>query len=197
MIKVNLLKSDNKAAARPKGEAIEGELVLVSRDDAYKRLLLVLVFPLLLFGYEKMTIPSKQAEAAELSTMLSQLQEHNSKFENSYKEIQKFREDKQKLETKIGIIDSLSKDRLKDVKALDAIQSSVPEKAWLNSLDMIGNKMQLVGLAMSDADISLFMDNLSKSVYFKDVNLVSSVEQSTDTGVLKGFEINCLIESGQ
>jgi Tfp pilus assembly protein PilN len=92
-------------------------------------------------------------------------------------------------------MEKLSAERMTDVKILDVIQLSTPEKAWLDKVDVNSQRVQIIGFAVTDSDITALVDNLAKSVYFSDVSLLSASEQSNEqTGVIKRFEISCKLE---
>ena len=46
----------------------------------------------------------------------------------------------------------------------------------------------------ADQELTSFMETLSKSVFYKSVNLIRSQEQQSDKGVLKSFEVSCDID---
>ncbi|MEZ0390830.1 MAG: PilN domain-containing protein, partial [Pseudobdellovibrionaceae bacterium] len=89
---------------------------------------------------------------------------------------------------------SLQRERLREVKILDNLQKDIPEKVWLERLEFKDTNLMISGKAISDGELTNFMENLSKSVFLKEVNLLKSSELSTDRGMLKQFEIVCVID---
>jgi type IV pilus assembly protein PilN len=174
-----------------------GEIVDVSEDSkraGLVRLLIIMIFPTFLFMFEQINIPPKRSRLAALNSQLADLQAYNGKAANSVVEIKKFKDDKQKLQSQLAIIETLSKSRIRDIKVLEAIQGMIPQKAWLVQLQMDQNKVVLAGRAVNDSDVSGFLDALSKSIFFTNVNLDSSVEERSEYGPVRKFEITCSLE---
>lgn len=149
--------------------------------------------------FEQMTVPELQAKLNQKQTELLALTEYNSKVDGLTSDIKKYLADKERLEKQIGAIDSLSLGRMTPVKALDAIQKFIPDKVWITYLGLDKKKLKLNGFGASDGEVSAFIEGLSRSVHFKDVNLIKSGEggQVTFEGkkyILKNFEIELVLE---
>jgi type IV pilus assembly protein PilN len=158
------------------------------------RLIIIVLAPLALWLYQENTLPALISERNSKSQTLMELQEYNAKMARSVQEIKKFKEDEAKIQARIDYLDKLSKNRLREIKILDLIQQVIPEKVWLTTVESRSGRLSLSGMAMSDFDISIFMESLAKSVFFVDVNLMSSVETTFDGLDLKKFEILCVTE---
>lgn len=164
------------------------------RRDALLRLIVILAGPALLYFYETQNLPSKQAELSSKQQMLSELQVYNEKQAASVAEIKKFKEDEALIEARIAALEKISVDRQREVKVLELLQTVIPEKAWLTRIQLDPDGVQLQGLALSDFEVSSFLDALTRSVFLMDVNLLSSSEVVQDGVPLKKFEISCLLE---
>lgn len=164
------------------------------RKEALKRLVLLFVGPLALFAYENQNIPAKQADLSAKRQVLAELQNYNSKQAASVAEIKKFKEDEALIEARISALEKISKDRQREIRVLDLLQTLIPEKAWLTRIQINPEKVNVQGMALTDFEVSTFLEALTKSVYLMDVNLVSSNEVTQDGVILKKFEISCLLE---
>lgn len=164
------------------------------RKEALKRLLIILLLPVGLWLYEYQNLPAVGSQLAVKRKELSELTQFNSKASASVAEIKKFKEDEAKIQQRIAVLDKISKDRLREVRILDLFQQVIPERVWFTSLEVQGSKVSMIGLAMSEFDVSNFMENISKSAFLMDVNLLSSSEQIIDGVNLKKFEISCVTE---
>ncbi|KYG61374.1 PilN domain-containing protein [Bdellovibrio bacteriovorus] len=165
-----------------------------ARKEALKRLVLLLVGPAALYIYENQNIPGKIADLNAKTQVLSELQSYNSRQAASVAEIKKFKEDEALMAARISALEKLAKDRQREVRVLDLLQSVIPEKAWLTRVQINPDRVNIQGLALSDFEVSAFLEALTKSVFLMDVNLVSSSEVTQDGSVLKKFEISCLLE---
>lgn len=196
MIRINLATSVPVGTIEGGGEAIEGMQGDVSgiQRAGVMRLLVILVAPLILYFYEFQNIPELKSKLQSKSTYLASLTQKNEQAKGAVEEIKKFKEDQSRLQRQIDTLESLQKERLKEVKILDNLQKDIPEKVWLTRLDFQDVNLVIDGVTTSDSELTLFMENLSKSVFLKEVNLVKSSEVPSDKGLLKKFEIVCVID---
>lgn len=195
MIRINLAKSVPMTASNPiesmeMGEFGSGD---IQKEGAF-RLLVILLLPLALYFYETQNLPELSSTLASKNQLLQSLTEKNTRAQGAVEEIKKFKEDQAKLQRQIDTLESLQKERLREVKILDNLQKDIPEKVWLNRLEFQDQRLLITGLTTNDTELTVFMENLSKSVFLKEVNLVKSTEENTERGFLKRFEISCVID---
>lgn len=202
MIKINLANGTG-AGAGVGGASLGASLGISSdsfmgadeiRKEALKRLVLLLVGPLALYIYESQNVPTKVTELNSKNQILAELQSYNAKAADSVAEIKKFKEDEALMEARISALEKISKDRQREIRVLDLLQTVIPEKAWLTRVQINPGRVNIQGLALSDFEVSQFLEALTKSVFLMDVNLVSSSESLQDGVSLKKFEISCLLE---
>ncbi len=203
MIKINLAPalaqgSSSNSSASVFGSSSSMSDVFVgpeeTRKEALKRLLILLLGPLALFAYENQNVPAKHAELAAKRQVLVELQTYNAKQAASVAEIKKFKEDEATIEKRISALEKISKDRQREIRVMDLLQVIIPEKAWLSRVQVSPERVNVQGYALSDLDVSTFLEGLTRSAFLMDVNLVSSSEVSQDGIMLKKFEISCLLE---
>lgn len=195
MIKINLLNTTTAPgglvfeSAGPEG---------LSQSEIQKqgalRLLVIFLGPVALWMYQQNSIPELIKTRSSLNSQLTEVQEFNNRAAQSVEEIKRFKQDEERIKARIAYLDRISKNRNREIKILELIQQTIPEKAWLNKLQMSSGRMVIGGMALSDYDVSSFMEGLSRSVFFTEVNLLSSAETNFDGLNLKGFEISCLTE---
>lgn len=199
MIKINLASNTSLSSAAPLSSSlgISSDTFLAPdeiRKEALKRLLIILIGPLGLFIYENQNVPAKVADLNAKNQVLAELQNYNSRQAASVAEIKKFKEDEALIEARISALEKISKDRQREIRVLDLLQTVIPEKSWLTRVQINPDKVNVQGLALSDFEVSQFLEALTKSVFLMDVNLVSSSEITQDGTVLKKFEISCVLE---
>lgn len=202
MIKINLASS----ASIGTGPSLGASLGISSdsflspdqiRKEAMKRLVLLLVGPLALYIYENQNIPAKVADLNAKNQVLAELQSYNSKQAASVAEIKKFKEDEALIEARISALEKISKDRQREIRVMELLQTVIPEKAWLTRVQISPEKVNIQGLALSDYEVSTFLEALTKSAFLMDVILLNSSEVVQDGVTLKKFEISCLLERPQ
>lgn len=194
MIRINLVQSQ----VAPIAEAgIVGDIIYTPaelRKQGLFRFILIIIFPLGLWFYQESTVPDLIRQRDAESKKLRDLKAYNAQMEKSVQEIKKFKEDEAKIQARIAYMEKLSKDRFREIKVLDLVQQVIPEKVWLTRVESTDGRIVVTGMAMTDFEISSFMEALAKSVHFVDVNLLSSSEMLYDGLNVKRFEIAGLME---
>lgn len=198
MIKINLASQASATAANLGASiGLSSDSFMAPdeiRKEAMKRLVLLMVGPLALMIYENQNIPGKLASLNQKRQVLTELQNYNAKAAASVAEIKKFKEDEALMEARISALEKISKDRQREVRVLELLQSVLPEKAWTTRVQINPERVNIQGLALSDFEVSTFLEALTRSVFLMDVNLVSSSETTQDGVTLKRFEISCVLE---
>lgn len=211
MIKVNLLNSytGGTAIVSPSGTVVPSRTEDMSGGSVYKapraaastqveavmKIIGVFIPLVLLIGYETYNTDQLKADEAKVAAELAAAQARVETLKPQVEAVKQFQENKAQLESKINVIRTISRERLKNVKALDALQNIMPAKCWLTELKVRGSMVSMKGLAIEDVDVSQLMAGLEESVYFANVSL-KGVESSRDKdGVLKKFEIDVFLEN--
>ncbi|MCC6277467.1 MAG: PilN domain-containing protein [Oligoflexia bacterium] len=198
MIKINLLRDisgSGRAQTLIGGLTSVGDSIDSSKKEVLSKII-AFVIPFIgwLGGNYYLGTQAKEemrvlrAESAEVEKKLKEL-------EPVVKELERFQEEKRKLDSQVEVIKRLAKERLKNVKSLDALQGIIPARAWLNELKINESKVSLAGFASDDSVVSEFMKELESSIYFANVTLSSSEEFKSNEGAVKKFEIRCNLEN--
>lgn len=164
------------------------------------KVVIILAIVIGLFVYESINIPKLRSKLDEERLNLQKLTEYNNKASMAVAEIKKQQEYKTLIEKQIASLDGLSKVRLRYIKVLDLIQSNIPEKMWFTTLKSKENLLEVNGLAVSETEITQFLNAMGKSVFFSDVSMQSSEDVSSKDGdhrKLKKFHINLTLETNK
>lgn len=195
MIKINLASQSQTSSVSPLGVSDSSLLSAQElRSEVLKRIIILLIGPIALYFYETQNIDAKYVDLNAKTAELNTLTAYNSKQANSVAEIKKFKEDEALIEARIAAVEKISKDRNREIRVLDLLQTVIPEKAWLTRIQVFPDRVNIQGLALGDSEVSSFLDALTKSVFLIDVNLVSSSEVIKEGIPLRSFEISCLLE---
>lgn len=198
MIRVNLLGSQTShEQAEAISPTLEGMAPSEIQRQVVVRVLVLILIPAALFIYESITIPTLRAKKEKITNSLAELQEFNQKADRAVREIKKFQEDEKKIKKQIDIIQTLSKDRLREIQILELFQQVIPERVWLTWIDFSKEKLSLRGQAMTDSDITSFIEALSRSVFLNDVQPSGTKESILDGQKIRDFEISANVEKGQ
>jgi type IV pilus assembly protein PilN len=81
-------------------------------------------------------------------------------------EVNGYEKKKASLEAKINLINDLKRNQHGPVRLMDEVSKALPDLVWLNSMNLIGNAIQINGKAMTPNAVANFIENLKKSPYF-------------------------------
>lgn len=105
-------------------------------------------------------------------------------------EIAKLKKDKATQQTKLNVIKTLKKGSLVSVHVMDEIANLTPSRRlWLNSLTQSGNNLSVAGIALDNATIAQFMNNIAASDYLTGAELTSSSQTVIAGAKLKSFSL--------
>lgn len=170
MIKINLLPF---RAARRK-ENIRRQLTVYV-------LSVVLVF--LVAGYLFLDVTTTLSALA--NEKAAQKKELN-KYADTIKKIKAIEKKVAEIEEKLNVIKELEKNKTGPVRLLDEIAMAIPkDRLWLKSIQEKKGSLSLVGTAMDNDTVAIFMTNLQKSPQITSVDLKSTKLQN-----LKAYKLN-------
>ena len=179
MIKINLLPYREKA----KKENLKNQIIILSGT--------LLLFLLIIFAvhlYFSMSIGSTETKIREADAKLVVL---NKKVGD----IEGFKRDKKELEQKLGVINSLERNRLFPVHVLDVLNLLVPSKeAWLEKITQKGQELRIEGVAVDNGTVARFMKSVEKARFVQSVELVVSREKELAGVKLQQFILTCVMK---
>jgi type IV pilus assembly protein PilN len=122
----------------------------------------------------------------QLNHQITVLQNERSKatkerdvLKEKVKEVENFEQNKKVLEEKNRIIGQLKRNQSGPVHLLDELSKNLPDRVWLLAMSEQGGKIDLEGRAITNSDIVDFVNNLKRSSFFKDIQIIES-RQSSD-----------------
>jgi type IV pilus assembly protein PilN len=115
----------------------------------------------------------------------------NKKLDGQIDEIKKLKEQTQQLLDRKQVVETLQVNRGASVKLLDQLVRQLPDGVYLKAVKQTGTKVNLVGLAQSNARVSTLMRNLESSPYLMNPELVE-IKAVTDRNQqrLNEFSLN-------
>ncbi|MCP4579679.1 MAG: hypothetical protein GY846_25695 [Deltaproteobacteria bacterium] len=156
MIKINLLPF---RAAR-KRENVRRQVSIY---------LLCILFLFCLMGYLHVSLGS---QLTQLKVREESLRKELKSYATITREIAKLKKDTQDLNTKLGVIESLEKQRVGPVLLLAEIARAVPpDRLWLTSVLETRGTLTLRGTAMDNHTVALFMTQLENAPHINAVDL--------------------------
>lgn len=189
MIKINLLPEKKKKKARVAIPKIAIPKITIPSVPTLQ-MAVVSVITLVVLGFLWFSIEKKiSVRNAEKKTKEKTLSELKAKV----KEVEYYERNNKNFEEKTNIIEQLRKAQSGPVRLLDEISTGIPERVWLSSLNESGGTINIEGLAFSNSDIVLFVNNLKDSKYLTDVFLIESRQTSQEKLSVFQFRMICKV----
>ncbi len=187
MIKINLLSSYSAADSEVLQEI---ELQNRIKSEFLKRALVFALGPMALYGYEMYNIPLLEDSRNQAQSQLAQLTEFNLKKDIIAKEIEKYEEDKKRLNTQTIFLEKISKERLYPVEFMTKLKAFIPSGVWLESIKSQGKDLiEMRGEGESEIAINQFEASLKNIEAIKNVRLMSSDLKNENDQPKAGFKI--------
>lgn len=195
MIKINL-RPDMVAAAEgadPQGDIADVEI----QRKGLVHILVMLILPVALYVYGAQARPEKEQQIQSLNGQIAELTSFNDKQVAIVNEIQKIENDEKDVEKKIDAISALTQGRLVEIKVLDLLQSIIRDKMWIKLIEVDNSKVVIEGMAQTEMDVSLFLDDLTKNVLLRDVRLFESQQEQYEGQNFSKFKITAMLEKSK
>lgn len=110
-------------------------------------------------------------------------------MENTKKEIESIKDSKKLIIEKINVIKDLQKERPILVYSLDELTTSIPENVYLTSLSREEQNITLKGIALSNSDIGVFIENIENTKTFDSPKIVD-IKKIKKEGYLDSAQFN-------
>jgi type IV pilus assembly protein PilN len=114
----------------------------------------------------------------------------NKKLDVQIEEIKKLKEQTNQLLARKQVVETLQVNRAASVKLLDQLVRQLPDGVYLKSIKQTGTKINMIGLAQSNARVSTLMRNLESSPYLATAELVEIKAVTERNQRLNEFSLN-------
>lgn len=206
MIRVNLLRTTGMTASAPTSNPFGGgagggtSLITVdSEKTAGAKLAVILLFPLLLYGYEYMTLSELETQRTQITNEASAVEGKRSAYGDAGPRVEKYKKEKERIDTQLNAIRELTKDRLRVLKTLDTLQTitNTITQVWFDSIKIDGPVVNVAGYSLTDEGLSTLFSSLNNSPFFsKLVPLKQEAAQENGQRVVK-FQVEFTIGRGE
>jgi len=152
------------------------------------------LFPIFASQYQAVLEKQHQEVVKALNDRLAVLAGEVTKLTPFQRELQSYEEQKKVVTDRLTVVRQLLEQRNTPVNVLDTIGQSLPQKTWINGVEVVLNPdssaISLNGTSFSNEEISDFIDKLAESIYLSDVTL-ESVSTRTEARIdLKSFTLS-------
>jgi type IV pilus assembly protein PilN len=173
MIRINLLSTREIEAEIGRRQDIVVTVLALGGTAA----LCVIVF---LFQFFRTTMLQRE---------LAGLRAEMASMEDEAKEVNDLQIKIASLKQKLAVIDDLSKKKVGPVRVMESLSSSTPDRLWLTEFKEGGGSLTVTGMAIDNQTIADFLKALQASKYFKDVELVETIQTQQDKTAFKKFSV--------
>lgn len=201
MIRVNLLRQQERthtgmSAATQATGATSSNFRSGMSNDLMKKAAGFFAPIFIIYAYNFMLIKQSENQIEEIAQQQRGLEAETQALEPQLTQIAKYRADKESIQKEVDEIKGLSLGRYKTIKILDTIQTIMPQKAWLTNFELKGDTVNLSGNALEDIAISSFIEELDRSLYFKEISWIDSREAKAENGeTVKTFKLAFKLEN--
>ena len=131
--------------------------------------LLCVLFLFCVMGYLHFSL---SGQLSRLKTREESLRKELATYAVITREIAKLKKDTKDLNTKLGVIERLEKQRVGPVLLLAEIARAIPlDRLWLNNVMETSGRLTLQGTAIDNHTVALFMTQLEKATHISAVDL--------------------------
>ena len=189
MIKINLLRNVGMTTGgitpQSAGVALSPDL----QKAALGRLAIIALFPLAVFAYEKFNLSVLQGEVDKVNAQITDVNAQKASFGSVAPKVEKFTKEKKEIVKQVEAVRELARNRLREVKTLDALQSFMPDQAWLSDLQINGSVVKLDGFTLADDGVTRLIKALESSVLFSQITPKSTSKVDLPAGPAKKFQL--------
>jgi len=193
VIKINLLKSFGTNSSEVLQQVQEQNNTQV---NFIKNFLVMLLGILVLFLYELYNIPNLNKTKADLTAEHNELVAFNQQKEALKTEVEKYDQDRIRLNRQTDFLQMIQKERIVSVVFLEKIREFIPKSVWLTKLKIQGNEVEISGDAESEREINEFNIKLSGVSFLKEVIVISIDLKPMDANLqmpIKSFSMKAKI----
>lgn len=142
------------------------------KKEAGKQQLVLFALALIIgIGANVFYAQGRVAELKKKEKAVADATEQVKRLDKIIGEVTSLKQEQQQLEEKLKILDALKQGRIGPVRMLDELARVTPRKLWLTSIEEKGSKLSIQGMAVSNFEVSQFMEELQRSQYFAAVEL--------------------------
>lgn len=167
MIRVNLAKSHNYTATGTQTAIAMDQAMLAAGPHPAVKVLVMLILPILLYGYESYNISRLSAIARTEEAKDQKIQRTVSEFGSVKAVVEGLVKEKQRLNEQLRVIKKISQKRAYKLRAVEEVQKSLTEDLWLNELVVDENLLEFKGISRTASSVQEIVKNIGKNDFIE------------------------------
>jgi Tfp pilus assembly protein PilN len=199
MIKVNLLK--NRGTVSEGSTQFDYTNISASPDSGlgsapgspasiFAKVLLIFSIAAALYAYESYNIGNLTTQNVATQARVQELAAEIAKNQSIVGRATEMQKEIKQLEERINVIKKMSKIRLREIKAIDYLQNTMPDRVWFQTLDFKDKTFRVQGFAATDDSLNRFIESIDGKSFFRTAILLNNDDFKTKTGSVKKFVIS-------
>ena len=195
MIKVNLLNGIASApgAAMSGSSNPSGSIDANVQKAAGARFVAILLAVGLVYLYNMTVVQSEQAKLSLIQRATKKLQDETNGYGPPAPIVEKYNAEKGKTEKQLTVMRTLAGNRLREVKALDSLQSLMSGDTWLSHVQIKDGHMEMQGMAKTPQGLTDLIRNLGQSAFFTNLQVKSATQEGSATDATNKFDLECQV----
>ncbi len=189
MIKINLLKAVTGASGKP------DEVVSETSVESNKGIFLLLGLPLMMIIADYSLKKVAENKLLKVRVNIDKLGQELMNLQEQSAESLVLAVQKKGLEKKFTEVKDILEGRFDAIKAIDSLQSFLPDQTWFEKITLSGEELKLTGTSASADEIAIFLKALNESLFFKKVRVEKIEEIEKESGNMHNFRIKCKVGS--
>jgi Tfp pilus assembly protein PilN len=196
VIEVNLLPGSRKRQSRKRSASVKVPTVKVLPKDRW--VLAAIVATVVALGATGWFMLSLRQERTDAQVALDAAVQDSARFADLIERTNRLQARRDSIVQRVAVIQEIDQGRYIWPHALDELARALPDYTWLTEVAQIAQNPDLRivvrGRAGNNIALTVFMDQLESSPYFRDVTLVTSEQAPETTGegsqqVVYAFEL--------
>lgn len=188
MIRVNLLRNTGLDAASAGGQGIQ-VIAVDQQRIAIVKIFVILALPGALYVYESLNISSLQQQASQAEARVTAVEAEIAQYGDQGPRVEKFTKEKQRIDQHLDGIQAIAKNRLREVKALDNIQSLTPLQVWFENILIDGGLVKATGYSNTDEGVATLYAKIQNDPMFSNFEPKSQQQEVVNGLKVMKFEV--------
>jgi type IV pilus assembly protein PilN len=179
MIRINLLPVKRKKA-------------VIQLYSLLIRSAIILVLTIIVLGILTIHFSGKLSELRDEKAVK---EKRLAELEEMLREVRNYEQDNLVYKEKNEIIKQLKRNQYIPVRLLDEVSARLPKGVWLSSLVNRGDVVDINGYSFTNSELVSYVQNLKKSKYFQDVELIESRQTTLGNASLYSFKLTFKVKT--
>ncbi len=132
-------------------------------------------------------------ELAAIESRITQIEEALKALDSQVRDVNDLDAKKKALDSKLKVIADLGRKRVGPVGVMTDLAKATPDRVWLTDFTEAGGGATIIGQAVDNQIVAVFLRNLSGSPYFTTVDLVETTQDQVGDIKLRKFIVKSQI----